>query len=379
MKGAEDDVALRLIHTADWHLGKRFPGFPEGARTTLMRARLDVLDRVFGAADAFQADAVLCAGDLFDDPKPDPMWWEALAQRLASTPSRRPIFLLPGNHDPLLSDSVWSQDFGLRGRLPKHVQVVDRRGAEYPLGNNAILYASPCMSMAGQEDLALALPSREAGDERIRIGMVHGSTFDMKDCQVNFPIAKDAAERRGLDYLAIGDTHSFRLVPPDGRVPTVYPGAPEPTSFGEDRPGNVAVVFITTSRRVSVEPHPVAYWRWEDVTVASLDELRRVASRTDLAQRVIRLKVEMSLPPREYQEAERLLAVLEGSEAVAPKIGIPLVDRTGLVFDTRKVSFEGLPEALQEAARRLQEKASGPEGEVARRALYHLYTLAKGA
>ena len=34
-----DDVALKLLHTADWHLGKRFPGFAEADETRLTRAR----------------------------------------------------------------------------------------------------------------------------------------------------------------------------------------------------------------------------------------------------------------------------------------------------------------------------------------------------
>ena len=52
--------------------------------------------------------------------------------------------------------------------------------------------------------------------------MVHGSTFDAVDCQTNFPIAKEAGAVRGFDYLAIGDTHSFRNVPDkDTRPPVV--------------------------------------------------------------------------------------------------------------------------------------------------------------
>jgi len=379
MRPEEEDVALTIVHTADWHLGKRFPGFRESAQTTLMRARLDVLDRVFGAADLYHADAVLCAGDLFDDPRPERPWWEGLAQRLAATPPTRPIFLLPGNHDPLLDDSVWDPAYGFRAKLPAHVFVVDRPNSEFRLGEKAVLYASPCTSQAGEQDLAIGLPARAPGDERIRIGMVHGSTFDMKGCQTNFPIAKDAAVRRGLDYLAIGDTHSFRLVPPDARVPTVYPGTPEPTNFGEAQPGNVAIVFIRSSRRVTVEPHAVAYWRWEEATARSLDDLRRVAARTDLSQRVLRLTLDMSLPASEYAEAERLLDTLGGTAAVHPKVGILLLDRGGLVLDTGDVTtvFASMPEGLREAARRLKEKEQGQEAEVARRAFYHLYSLAK--
>ena len=85
----------------------------------------------------------------------------------------------------------------------------------------------------------------------MRIGLVHGSTFDAVDCQTNFPLAKDAASQRGFDYLAIGDTHSFRDVPPGARPPVVYPGAPEATTFGEPGAGNVVAVFVSRSRRVT--------------------------------------------------------------------------------------------------------------------------------
>jgi hypothetical protein len=71
--------------------------------------------------------------------------------------------------------------------------------------------------------LAMALPIRQLGDERLRIGCIHGSTFDIDGYQTNFPICRDAGVQRGFDYLAIGDTHSFRDVTADSPVPTVKP------------------------------------------------------------------------------------------------------------------------------------------------------------
>src|SRR5882757_4160142 len=114
----------------------------------------------------------------------------------------------------------------------------------YELAPNAVLYARPCRSKAGESDLAMALPAREPGDERLRIGCVHGSTFDIEGWQTNFPIRRDAGVQRGLDYLAIGDVHSFRDVTASLPVPTVYPGAPEATSFDERDAGNVALVAL---------------------------------------------------------------------------------------------------------------------------------------
>ncbi len=387
MRGAEgDDVALKLVHTADWHLGMRFPGFDEDDRKKLTRARLAVIERILGTAARCGADAVLCAGDLFDEPAPPREWWEGLCTCLrAHGRAACPVFLLPGNHDPLVAGSVWSADHPFCRTLPDFAHVVDRDDFHYSLKPEAVLYAAPCRSQAGQKDLALSLPAREPGDERIRIGLVHGSTFDLKDCQTNFPIAVDAAARRGFDYLAIGDTHGFREVPPGAVPPTVYPGAPEPTSFGDQDAGCAALVFVSRTRRVTVRRERVASWTWQERRVASLDELRALRDGEDLTQHVLRLTVDMRVPPAEYAEAERILGELKGGEATHARVGILQLDRSGLRLDAAAAApaFGELPDALREAARRLQEIAAGADDAVAQQvavaqqALAHLYRLTR--
>jgi DNA repair exonuclease SbcCD nuclease subunit len=378
----EEDIVVRLLHTADWHLGKRFPSFSEDQNRRLMQARLAVLDHIVAAAERYSVDAVLCAGDLFDDPVPHRQWWEQVAQRWSrSSWNERPVFLLPGNHDPMVAESVWNNRT-FRDMLPSWVHVVDRPDFEFRLSEDAVLYAVPCLSKAGQRDPTDSIPERQPGDERVRIGMVHGSTFDMKDCQVNFPISKDAAVRRGLDYLALGDTHGFRYVPPDRlHPPTIYPGAPEPTAFDEVDPGNVAIVMINRQRRAKVERHRVAYWIWEERHVESLRELEELAARTDLTSRVLRLRVTMKLSASELERAESLLQDLEGSEARPARVGLLKLDRHGLELETSRIEEDcsDLPEVLQSVVRRLKAEADNPaKRRVAQRALHHLYRTAKG-
>jgi DNA repair exonuclease SbcCD nuclease subunit len=213
--------------------------------------------------------------------------------------------------------------------------------------------------------------------------MVHGSTFDMKDCQVNFPISKDAAVCRGLDYLALGDTHGFRYVPPDRlHPPTIYPGAPEPTAFDEVDPGNVAIVMINRQRRAKVERHRVAYWTWEDRHVQNLRELEELAARTDLTNRVLRLRVTMKVSESELARAESLLQDLGGSEARPARVGLLTLDRHGLELETSRIeeSCSELPEVLQSVVRRLIAEAEKPDRRrVAQRALHHLIRTAKGS
>src|ERR1700680_4204971 len=165
------EVVLRLLHTADWHLGRRFPSFPEEGQKKLSRARMDVVGRILDVARRNAVNAVLSVGDIFDDPDPSPDFWEGLARPFQAQPAPPPpVFLIPGNHDPLTAESVWAPGHPFRARLPEWVHVVDRDDFTYELSPDVILHARPCRSKAGENDLAMALPVRQAGDERLRIG-----------------------------------------------------------------------------------------------------------------------------------------------------------------------------------------------------------------
>jgi len=378
-----DDVALKLLHTADWHLGKRFPQFSEHDELELMRARMAVIDDVFGSAWSHQVDAVLAAGDLFDTPDPGDKWWAPLLEKIQARDwSERPLFLLPGNHDFLSNLSVWHPSHAFRQGLPPGVHVIDDDDFSAPLGKDGqgVLLSRPCRSRSDGMDNALALPMREPGDERIRIGMVHGSTFEMEGFQSNFPIAKDAAQRRGLDYLAIGDTHAFKIYNPES-APTVYPSAPEPTNFGERNAGYVALVFFARrNRRARIQQKRVARWTWEERTVTDMPSLRRLTEE-DLRRTVLKLTVEMKVQAAEYDDAIKLVANLRGTDSTFGKVGVLRTDLTQLTLDSTNVAeqLDGLPDVLRQAAERLVELEDGPNGAVATRALGHLVRLVREA
>lgn len=385
----DEDTVLKLLHTADWHLGMGFGQFADDHQRKLTRARLEVVERILHLADQYQVDAVLCAGDLFDGPDPSKDWWEGLLKAFNKRAGwTRPVFLLPGNHDPLTATSVYSADHPFRRGLPAFVRVVDRDDFSYDFsqngqnGQDAVLHAVPCRSTAGQGDPTLLIPERAADDRRIRIGLAHGQTFDIEGHQTNFPIARDAAQRRGLDYLAIGDTHSFREVPPGAPAPTVYPSAPEQTSFKEADAGYVALVFFrrTPGAHPRIQKERVAHWTWRQVTCTSMDQLRQLRAE-DLVHTVLKLTLALSVSLPEHEEVEAIVAELEGTSATIGRAGVLLLDRTGLALDAGAGAFPAeLPELLTSVVERLQTgaKGSGPEADRAQRALVHLYRLVKG-
>lgn len=374
---------LRLLHTADWHLGRRFPSFPEEAQRKLSRARMEVIGRILDVARRNAVAAVLCAGDLFDDPMPSQDFWEGLAKTLRDRPApHTPMFLVPGNHDPLTPDSVWAPTHPFRSRLPQWVHVVDHDDFTCDLTPEAVLYARPCRSKAGENDLAMALPPRVPGDTRLRIGCVHGQTFDIDGFQTNFPIRRDAGVDRGLDYLAIGDTHSFRDVTPDLTVPTVYPGAPEATNFDEAGAGNVALVALFRhGSRPRVEAESVAYWRWKDVRCRDMNELRGVLTIPNLDRHVVRLHLDMTVSLAEESEQERILGELQGTDAICGRAGVLVVDKEKLRLQVGSADVfpEDLPPVLKDTVARLERIVADAVDDAAKergiRALSHLYKL----
>ena len=284
--------------------------------------------------------------------------------------------LLPGNHDPLTNGSVYDRSHPFRQAIPEWVRVVDRDDFQLELSNDAVVYAAPCTSTAGDKDLALSLPSRGEGDTRVRIGLVHGSTFDLPNYATNFPISEEAPKARGLDYLALGDTHSFREIPEGAVAPIVYPSAPEPTSFTEHDAGYVALVwFMRHGRRPRIQRERVARWTWRQETVHSLAELRALAAE-DLVSTVLRLKLAFPITLRELKEVQDILSCLTGTEATNPRTGAFVCDPSDpsvLVRDAGEINTEGLPDSIRVSAVRLGEEAK--ENPRAKRALLILHRL----
>lgn len=367
---------LKLLHTADLHLGLESAQFDADARRRLARARMEVARNILLQAEQSAVDAVLWAGDIFDTPEPHEDWWRGFAKVLSERAGwTRPVFLLPGNHDPVRPGSVYHRDHPFRKLLPAWVHVIDSDQFEHPIGTDGVLVAAPCRSAAGAEDLALSLPSRAPDDTRIRIGMVHGSTWDMEGHQTSFPISRDAAKLRGLDYLAIGDTHGYRVFTDDGHAPIVYPGAPEQTRFGEQGAGHVVLVTIARAGAVPrLTPVKVGRWTWRDETVTSLEQLRRIASE-ELSTTALRLKLAFSVPVADETTVTRLEQQLRGDAATSGRAGAFAVDRSGLQTTVGEAGdlLRDVPDTIALVARSLETASATDED--AKAALGVLYRM----
>ena len=88
-------MALKILHTADWHLGKKLDHFSR------LEEQIDVMSEICEIADAEKVDVVIVAGDLFDTFNPPveaiDLFYKTL-KRLSNN-GKRPVVAIAGNHD----------------------------------------------------------------------------------------------------------------------------------------------------------------------------------------------------------------------------------------------------------------------------------------
>nr|WP_255679600.1 exonuclease SbcCD subunit D [Methylocystis sp. WRRC1] len=158
---------IRLLHTADWHLGAALQGWP---RETEHRAALAQLVAV---ARNRAVDAIVVAGDIFDSLNPSAeaqrLLYDTLRDLRAACP-RAAIVLVAGNHDPAGRLEAPRALFEIAGVAS--VGVVARRERALDLA----AHLSPIMDATGRVGAhLLALPYPRAADLPLAGPEVKGS------------------------------------------------------------------------------------------------------------------------------------------------------------------------------------------------------------
>lgn len=302
----------RILHTADWQIGRQYNRFASEDAVALAEARFSVVERIAQLAVEERVDVVLVAGDVFDAQ----MVSERTIRRLfnATQGFHGTWIMLPGNHDAALAESVWSRAARLKA-IPENVRVVLEPGVldleEYGL---AVL-AAPLTQRQTYQDLTEWFDTAETAPGLLRIGLAHGGVQGVlaEDIDSPNPIAPNRAERARLDYLALGDWHGLKQI--DER--TFYSGTPEQERFKDNGAGQVLLVELSTAGQLPmVDARSVGQFRWqqwdEEMLVATdLDQLiERIEALPGNAVLSINLRGQINLGGQ-----QRLLEALAVAEA----------------------------------------------------------------
>lgn len=268
---------VRFLHTADWQLGmtRHWLGEHQGAYD---RARIGAIRRIGRLAAEQGCEFILVCGDVFEYAQVKPRTAEPVLEQLSALPV--PVYLLPGNHDPLTESGIYRSAW-FRAQAGGSVHVLDEPGL-FDVRPGVQLLAAPWFTkQAPSEQIdRLAAQAEVPPPGTVRIAVGHGGVDSLASALTADPIstsALEAAVEQGrVHYVALGDRHSKLPVGGSGRI--WYSGSPEPTATRDPDPGHVLVVAIEPSRAPEVTAHQIATWtfkeeRFELTEAADVDEV----------------------------------------------------------------------------------------------------------
>jgi exonuclease SbcD len=292
---------MKILHTADWHVGKVLKNQPRFDEQKV------VLRDIVRVANDEDVDLVIVAGDLFETSAPSPQAQGLVMNTLIALRAEgRHVVVLAGNHDS--SRLVQEVYRPVLGELGMHVvgtpQRPDRGGTislDTRGGERAVVAALPFLSHRFAVRAAEALlhdPSQHNQDYANKVrGIVEllcrGFTTDSVNLVTTHATllggrwSKNGGERAvqllgyevspdtfppSTHYAALGHLHRYQQI--DGPCPIAYSGSPIALDFGEEANEPVAViVHATPDSRAQLRPVPLKGGRPLATLRGTLDEV----------------------------------------------------------------------------------------------------------
>ena len=267
------DAPLKVIHAADVHLDTPFRRHDAKLRQKLQHAGREAFSALVDLTLEERADALLIAGDLFDNE-----WLTIATERVLTRELRRltdagvTVVYATGNHDPGRTNyRAANIDWPLSGfwlqnsRTPRRIPI--QRGGE-PVGwVVAVGHQTP------NETTNLAKTFRLAPGPEPAIALLHADVEGVSGESDDEPKGKYApAARTDLDpsyaYWALGHIHLRQPVP--GDLPAWYPGNLNGRDFGETGAKGALVVELDPPEPPRIGFRPLARVRWQTLTVCQL-------------------------------------------------------------------------------------------------------------
>lgn len=284
-------MGVRFIHTADWQIGMPFDFLSEAAAAGLRKARFSAAERMIDAAHSNNVDFVVICGDLFDDSRTSNELISLTLKKIEDF--ERPVYVITGNHEVKGGPDILRSEF-VTTHKPANLTILDS-GPHYLEKFDVELIAAPVVATHQDSDPLLRVLNELEPSDRIRIVLGHGIVdqvaFSGNDKpNISLENLEKAIKEKRIDFVALGDRHSYLLVGDSGRI--AYSGSPEPTDFNENDPGKCVLVEIT-DKASAPRVQPQAVGEWSLMRVGTPTERYRLRNRgniDELAERIRKVR-----------------------------------------------------------------------------------------
>jgi exonuclease SbcD len=261
---------LRLLHTADVHLGARHTDL--GDRAVAQRERqFAAFVAILDLAVAERVDLVLIAGDLFDsNVQPRRTVDAAAAQLRRLVEAKVRTVIAPGTHDVCDGASIYrAYDLpALAGAVGSDLITVlaPDRPDVHIAALDVVVHGRCFPTKRAPRSPLEALDAAQDGRARWHVGLLHAAVaIPGQTDRDDVVITTEEIAASHLDYLALGHWHSTTKGKA-GETNYAYSGAPEAVAIDQDGSGNVLLVTLDmagSKRMVKIEERRVGKTRFE--------------------------------------------------------------------------------------------------------------------
>lgn len=274
---------MKLLHTGDWHLGKRLFGVERADEAEA------ALAEVAAIAERERVDAVIVAGDLLDRRIVDPAAFGACLRAMERLARVAPVLAVAGNHDDPdlwihLSPYLSASGIHVAGRVrPAEEAVLTLATAAGPLHAALLPWPEPArMALdagASVQDARIRYADRVAsvvrsyadeavarrrrdGGAAILVGhlMIDRAKAGGGERELTMGITyaiSSAALPADLDYIALGHVHRPQSIP-GLSAPGRYAGSPLALDFSDEGlEPSACVVEIVSDQRTTTRREPL--------------------------------------------------------------------------------------------------------------------------
>ncbi len=298
---------MEFIHTADWHIGNSFGNFEREKREELREAVVSAVRNIFIFAEKNKIPLILAAGDNLDTSlTADGKHLFRMLEIIRNYPDIQ-VIMIAGNHDPLVYNNIYHSIE--KSNYPGNLHFVRNDKEVIDLKEFGIkIIAGSLKEKTGNFSPLSRIEHSDIDESIINVGLFHGSIKNAQFGDNSFPIDADSAEKFGLDYLALGDWHSYNRI----NERTYYPGCPECLQFGDEGyPLKVTIKergFVPQVEKIT----GISNMKWNSINETVSDDSFQEFSRRfkDIPLREIR-KAEITgfLSPACYKAYKEILAM----------------------------------------------------------------------
>lgn len=296
---------MKIIHCADLHLGSVMTSNFTGEMSRQRKAEiLNTFNEMINYAGDNDVQGIIIAGDLFDTKNVPKSVGNVVVRAILNHPEIE-FYYLKGNHD----ENSFLDNLEM---MPENLMLFGNEWKSYKLCESENVVVT---GIENNTDINI-YDTLVLDSGKINIVMLHGQECEHMGTGKDEIVIKNL-RNKGIDYLALGHIHTFKVEKLDGRGKYCYPGCMEGRGFDEcGEHGFVELNIDEDNRNIETKFVPIAYRNLYEIHIDVSD----CESTAEIKERI-----EEEFRKKNYDSRHLMKVVLEGNLDIDAEKNIDLL------------------------------------------------------